>query len=571
MSPKSSPFKFLDSYQKEDIEVFFGRETETEELYHALSGVKHLLIYGSSGVGKTSLVECGLRNQFSDADWYALTIRRGNNIMASVYSEINQALEQKFEIDPSTYLPSDENITFGKAIERLFDERYQPIYLLFDQFEELLISGHDEEKEDFFTRLNHLIRYKVPCRVMLIMREEFIGHLSKYEPICPGIFTHRFRVEKMRHSAVEKVIYKMLQAPRYQNHFSVRDGKQLAQRILSKLPDEKQEIELTHVQVFLSELWDRANNKTNNGELPVLHQDLIVEEDNLAGVLDSFIKKQLAELESTYGKQVPLEVLAAMISERHTKLQLEESEIKTHLDQVVVILKRPLSELLDDLENRRIVRAIKSGDDKLYEISHDVLASVVGQNLTEEMKLRERATEVYGVYQKRPGFFSQEDLDYLRPFRQYKNYPAGLKTRIKESKTNIITLEKQELAKTRKQLTRVRGLLLFSIIAFLVAGYFWYTAKEVAISENKQRVEADTARAAADKAKEEAQQNLIRYYESDIQNIELGIDDARKKINEYILLGVKEDAEIVKEEKDEIARLSILKESLNNEIKLLDK
>ena len=28
-----SPFKFLDSYTKEDRDIFFGREAEVEELY----------------------------------------------------------------------------------------------------------------------------------------------------------------------------------------------------------------------------------------------------------------------------------------------------------------------------------------------------------------------------------------------------------------------------------------------------------------------------------------------------------------------------------------------------------
>ena len=40
MSLQESPFKFLDSYQQADHEVFFGREKETKDLYNALSGVK---------------------------------------------------------------------------------------------------------------------------------------------------------------------------------------------------------------------------------------------------------------------------------------------------------------------------------------------------------------------------------------------------------------------------------------------------------------------------------------------------------------------------------------------------
>jgi hypothetical protein len=92
MNTLKTPFKFLDSYQKEDYDIFFGREKETEGLYNALSGVKHLLVYGPSGAGKTSLVECGLRNQFSDADWFALTIRRGSNINTAFYERINEHL-----------------------------------------------------------------------------------------------------------------------------------------------------------------------------------------------------------------------------------------------------------------------------------------------------------------------------------------------------------------------------------------------------------------------------------------------------------------------------------------------
>lgn len=139
MSNLQSPFKFLDSYQKEDIDVFFGRDEETKALYKALRGVKQLLVYGPSGSGKTSIIECGLRNQFSDADWFALTIRRSKNINTSVFASINQALKKKILPDVHTLMPETGAIDFGEAIEALFEERYQPVYLLFDQFELSLI------------------------------------------------------------------------------------------------------------------------------------------------------------------------------------------------------------------------------------------------------------------------------------------------------------------------------------------------------------------------------------------------------------------------------------------------
>jgi len=332
MTGKTSPFKFLDSYQQQDADIFFGRERETDALYHALSGVKHLLVHGPSGAGKTSLIECGLRNQFSDADWFALSIRRGQNMTASVFEKINAALREKIAINPDTKLPTDPAIDFGQAIDRLFAERFQPVYLLFDQFEELLLLGSNDvldkqgtiiekgEKTIFFERLHQLIRYKVPCRVLLVMREEFIGHLSEWEHLCPSVFQHRFRLEKMGRSNVREVLQNILEAPKYRSNFRVEQPEQLAESILAKLPDTQREIDLTHVQVFLGELWDRAvaadpgaKNAKNSTIRPILHSGLVKSDDNLERVLDSFLKKQLEELAPKHGEKAPLELLAATI------------------------------------------------------------------------------------------------------------------------------------------------------------------------------------------------------------------------------------------------------------------
>lgn len=498
MSAGPSPFKFLDSYQKADADVFFGREEETRALYKALSGVKQLLVYGSSGSGKTSLVECGLRNQFSDADWFAITIRRGNNINASVFSDINKSLDVKIKIDPHTNMPLDTQIEFGQAVEKLFAKRYQPVYLLFDQFEELLISGDTEEKKIFFTYLNNLINYKVPCRIMLIMREEFIGHLSEFEALCHSLFQHRFRVEKMGRKNVEDVIYQILEAKKYRTFFNVKDSHALAESILSKLPDKRKEIELSHVQVFLGELWERAQSAKNNNALPVLSADLVHDDDNLEAVLESFLKKQMVDLEKDYGERVPLELLAAMISERFTKLQLSETAIRADLEHKKVISGKPVSDLLKELEKRRIIRPIKAGDETQYEISHDVLALVVGQNLTEEMKMREKAGDIYKVYGERQGLFTQDDIDYLRPFQQSLSYPPELQARIDESIAAIKKQREEELAKTRKRLRTVYSLLGLAFVALVVAGIFYVDAKNKGETARKSFIEADNALKKAD-------------------------------------------------------------------------
>jgi hypothetical protein len=549
MSQNKSPFKFLDSYEKEDVNVFFGRNQETLDLCDALSGVKHLLVYGPSGSGKTSLVECGLRNQFSDADWFALTIRKGWNINASVFMAINDALKDKIVLDPKTSLPSDPKIGFGEAIEKLFEERYQPVYLLFDQFEELLITGEQQEKIEFFTNLNILIRNRLPSRVLLIMREEFIGHFSEFESLCPSIFQHRFRVEKMGRKQVQEVIQSMLEAPQYRDDFDVKDSHKLAENILAKLPDKRKEIELSHVQVFLGELWDRADEVKTENELPVFDANLLTKNDNLESVLESFLNKQIKELEVNYGDRVPLELLAVMISERFTKLQLSEANILVELTGKKVTCKRPLSELLQELQTRRIIRAIKVGDESQYEISHDTLALVVGQNLTEDMKMREKAMDIYKVLMEKEGLFSQDDIDYLRPFEKSLNYPPDLHRRLKESHVAIqeqIQKEvKQKISdRNKKKKLRILGAAIVVLMGFIALFiHLAVKAQEQTILAGKNEVEATKA--------EDYANELLRL-------VMIGRGEQYDKVSDSILKNI-----LFKQRTDSIGRLIVPKASVS--------
>ena len=86
----TSPFKFLDSYTRDDKEIFFGRDREIEEMYQKVFEGKILLVYGISGTGKTSLINCGLSNKFEDSDWLPVTVRRGRNILDSLIAELQK-------------------------------------------------------------------------------------------------------------------------------------------------------------------------------------------------------------------------------------------------------------------------------------------------------------------------------------------------------------------------------------------------------------------------------------------------------------------------------------------------
>src|SRR5687768_9561322 len=75
-----SPFKFLDSYNEEDKDFFFGRDEEIRKLYKYTKKNRVVVVYGPSGSGKTSTVRSGLAKMFDSINWLPIFIRREENI-----------------------------------------------------------------------------------------------------------------------------------------------------------------------------------------------------------------------------------------------------------------------------------------------------------------------------------------------------------------------------------------------------------------------------------------------------------------------------------------------------------
>jgi len=183
-----SPFKFLDSYTKDDRNIFFGRDREIEELYQRVFDSKLLLVYGVSGTGKSSLIHCGLANKFQETDWLPIVIRRGANIIESLASGIKTSsiteLQNKFAI------PGD----FKKALRSLYLDYYKPVYFIFDQFEELFIFGDKEERRAFIQIVKTLTESDLQCRMIFVMREEYMAGVTEFERLIPTFFSNRVRI-----------------------------------------------------------------------------------------------------------------------------------------------------------------------------------------------------------------------------------------------------------------------------------------------------------------------------------------------------------------------------------------
>lgn len=322
-----SPFKFLDSYDKKDKAIFFGREQETFELYDRIFETNLVLLYGASGTGKTSLINCGLGNQFESTDWHPIFIRRKDNIMESM----------KHEFQDHSIKKLDKNRSVIDQVRSLYLDYFKPIYLIFDQFEEIFILGDKSEQRIFFEMIYQLLEEDLQCKVVISMREEYIAYLSEFEEILPYLFDNRLRVEKMNSKNLKDVIEGTAK------NFNIQlkktaGGKDISELIIEKLRDKHHEIDLANLQVYLDRLY-QLSVKENGESAPVVFDEALIKQTgNLEDVMSTFLDQQLRVLETELAekhkgakKGAPLDILFELVTDNGTKHAIDLEQIKKRL------------------------------------------------------------------------------------------------------------------------------------------------------------------------------------------------------------------------------------------------
>lgn len=342
----------MSAFEKEDIGYFFGREEEAQALYEMTYNTRLILLYGASGTGKTSLVQCGLANKFKETRWKELFIRRENNINDSIRSFFDEELRQL----GGTVLGEPKNDI--ERIEFIYRMTFTPIYLIFDQFEELFIVNPDEDEQNrFFHFVSDLMESKIDCKVFLIMREEFIAHLWNFEQVVPFLFDDRYRIESMRYLKMGKVIENTLNKLQDQGKLAYSNSELVADKILKQLTEGKAGLELTYLQVYLDRLYQEAE-KTIKDDLPAVTPEIVEQVGSFEDIISQFLDDQFEVIEAKLGKGkegVPLKILSMMITDEQTKKvlnieNLDDIRIKFNLSE------EEFEWCLNAFENMRILK-----------------------------------------------------------------------------------------------------------------------------------------------------------------------------------------------------------------------
>jgi WD40 repeat protein len=443
-----SPFKFLDIYNIDDRNIFFGRDREIEELYQKVFDGKILLVYGISGTGKSSLIHCGLANKFRETDWLPLVVRRGANIIESMAAVIENAsiTRQRTKFNNAA--------DFKKRIRSLYLDHYKPVYFIFDQFEELFIFGEKDERKQFIQIVKLIIESDLQCRFIFVMREEYMACITEFEKFIPVFLANRVRIEKMSHTNALDVITEPCKV------FNINLEEGFAEFLLEKLSPGRTDVELTYLQVYLDKIFRMAVNENTTPpeeeqlsfSLPLLNKI-----GNVSDLLGTFLDEQISNMDDP---ETAMTVLKTFVSGKGTKRPASETEtIENVFSLGKEVSGQRIKELLQTFVRLRVLR--DKDDQGRYELRHDALAEKVYEKFTlaekELLELRQFIENAYQNYLKRKVLLNNDDLQFIANKDSLINLNSDLQNFLKESR-------KHRAANLRT----VKRLIIISAIAFII-------------------------------------------------------------------------------------------------------
>lgn len=510
---KKYPFKFLDAYTRDDIDFYFGRDEEIALMYNMIFQTNLLLVYGGSGVGKSSLIQCGLASRFNTHDWQSIFVRRGNNINQTLNEALIEAGGDISENDELDWLNQDwsssegasaavpQKSTLIKRIEAIHLSKFKPIYLVFDQFEELFIFGTEEERQQFYQSIKELLSLEQYVKVILLIREEYLGYLYDFERFVPQLLRKKIRIEPMNLEKVTDIVMGLSQSENTLITIKKGEERQFAEQVFDRIKggENRINIDLPYLQVFFDKLYLNITHDETRTTPAEFSLESLKSIGDIGDVLRNMLDEQVAQIMTKYSltSDEVWKFLSVFVSLEGTKEQKSYLEIRDLYANTTLI---PVRQLLNDFVNRRILR--KSKNDLIYEIAHDSLAKQISLKRSDDeiavLEIKRMIHSMVSLNENSREYFTEKQLAYITPLLDRLQLDKAETEWIKKSTRHVQELHKAEeearnleLLKTKRRLRGAIAMLLVVLVAFVFAGIQTFKASrskmksEILLADNQ--------------------------------------------------------------------------------------
>jgi WD40 repeat protein len=386
LSPER-PWPGLAAYTEADRAYFFGRDNEAEELARRIRRERLTVLFGQSGLGKTSLLKAGLFPRLRAADLQPIYLRLDYTAQARPLSEqvlaAITAVIHSEALDAPVPSPGEglwayfhrSNLEWWSPRNRLLT----PV-LVFDQFEEIFTLGrtHLRASQTFLDELADLIENRQPeqapeqavldgqdnshvfGKLLLSFREDFLPDFEALKGRIHSLFLNRVRLERLSGEAACSVLQESgghLLAPG------------LAQDIVRFVAAEKKPRplpELTVEPALLSVVCRELNERRISRHAERIGADML--ELGQHEILRDLVGRALTDQP------------AALVEELEEHLLTDGGHRAQYPLQDLIQRAGVGPDAIYALVTQRILRVEPRGEVEWVELTHDLLAPVVREN-----------------------------------------------------------------------------------------------------------------------------------------------------------------------------------------------
>ena len=403
-SRPESPYLGLVPYDEGDASYFFGRSTEVAIVAANLRSTRLTILYGPSGVGKSSLLMAGAVHSLrEEARAAASTPERPFGICVyrswrddpaqGVQEAARVALQESAGAEP---LPPPA-ATLAETL-RVWTAQTGTLLVVFDQFEEYFQyqpnEGNEERLTGFADELAAIVNDPtLPVNVLLSLREDAWPKLDHFEGHVPALFANYLRVDHLDLDAAREAI----EGPIAVWNRSRSGGEEpyeiepaLVEAVLvataggglplsgerdsSAVETTGDRIEAPFLQLVLDRLW---RDTTAAGERRLTRARL----EALGGaarIVENHLQHALSRL-TTAEQNAASDCFRFLVSKSKTKIAHTVSDLAEWTQQPETEVTAVLDKLCTG-EGGRILRVnapAQEGGSASYELFHDILAEPI--------------------------------------------------------------------------------------------------------------------------------------------------------------------------------------------------
>ncbi|MEO1262867.1 MAG: leucine-rich repeat domain-containing protein [Bacteroidota bacterium] len=481
LTNEHSPYRYpgVQPFSTQQANVFFGREQDTQDLFRMIRRESMVVVYGKSGLGKSSLLYAGIIPKCLESGLFTpITIRFGAWTDGQLDTPLNitkKAISGNRQA--STFLdqllPEDSSLWFHAKSSQLNGSGR--LLLLFDQFEELF-TYPEPAIEAFKEELSELLHTGIPLRFrrmaekadflseededqlenplevvkLFAIRSDRIHLLHQLADQLPNIFRHMFELKALRKADAERAILLPAQAEGQFRTPPFEWRPSALNTLLAFLQEDESDelIEGILLQLLCQYFEEKLVEKGGNTFLE--STDL----GDLQGIVGKYYFEKIASI-----GDLSVQTSARLLIEEGLVLEGENIRLSLHEAQI----KRQYqvdTPLLERLVNSRLLRAepfLRGGYS--YELAHDRLVAPVL-----EAKQKRKEAEAEADRLKREKELSQAKRKIEEEYRLREQAERGRK------KANIFTV--------------------LAVVGLLIAAWQWITAYKANEHADKERENA---------------------------------------------------------------------------------